>query len=105
MTEAAGSTDHYSNSIFVIEVDWMPTAIFEAKWHRDAELICQSWANRHSEHLLVKGSAGLEFPPVIKLRLAHRDEIAAYTADAADCEVQEGTRIVHLRRFGPPADE
>lgn len=105
MTEAAGSNDQYSISIFVIEVDYVPTAIFKAKWHREAELICQGWANRHLEQFLVKGQTGLEFPPVIKLRLAHRDEIAAYPADDADGEVQEGTRIVHLRQFGPSADE
>jgi hypothetical protein len=32
MTEAARSPDQYSNSMFVIEVDWTATAVFEAKW-------------------------------------------------------------------------
>lgn len=104
MTEAARSADHYSNSLFVIEVDWTATAAFEAKWHKEAELICQGWTNRHWEQLLVKGRLGLEFPPVIKLRLAHRDEITAYNAENADFEVQEGTRIVYLRQLDSPAD-
>jgi hypothetical protein len=43
MTEAARSTRHYSNSMFIIQVDWAAIAIFEAKWHREAELTCRSW--------------------------------------------------------------
>jgi hypothetical protein len=54
--------------------------------------------------LLVKGPLGVKFPPVIKLRLAPRDEIAAYAAEDANFEVQEGTRIVHLRQLGSSAD-
>lgn len=104
MTEAARSTGRYSKSMFVVEVDWTPTVVFETKWHAEAELICRSWANRHWEQLLVKGRLGVEFPPVIKLRLAHRDEITAYDAENADFEVQEGTRIVYLRQLGSPAD-
>jgi len=99
MTEAARSTDAYSNSMFVIEVDWMPTAIFEAKWQREAELICRNWTNHHWEQLLVKGRLDVEFPPLIKLRLAHRDEIAAYAAEDADFEIQEGVRVVFLRQL------
>lgn len=103
MTETVHSNDPYSNSMFVIEVDWAATAIFETKWHREAELICRGWTSHHWEQLLVKGPLGMEFPPVIKLRLAHRDEIAAFTADDADFEVQEGTRVVYLRQLGSSA--
>ena len=104
MTKADRSTDNYSNSMFVIEADWVATAIFEAKRHREAELICSSWTNRHWEQLLVKGHLGVDFPPMIKLRLARRDEIGAYAAETADFEDQEGTRIVHLRQLGSSAN-
>jgi hypothetical protein len=90
MTEAARSTNHFSKSMFVIEVEGTPTAIFETKWHVDAELICRTWTNNHSEQLSVKGRSGLQFPPIIKLRLAHPGEIASYVAENAKSEVQEG---------------
>jgi hypothetical protein len=60
--------------------------------------------DRHWEQLLVKGHLGVKFSPVIKLRLAHRDEIAAYAAENAEFEIQEGARIVYLRQLGQPAD-
>jgi hypothetical protein len=104
MTEAARATYHFSKSMFVIEVEGAPTAIFETKWHADAELICRSWTNNHSEQLLVKGRGHLEFPPLIKLRLARFDEIAAYAAESAKSEMQEGTRIVYLREVASPSN-
>src|SRR4051812_13978903 len=99
MTEAARATNHFSMSMFVIEVEGTPTAIFETKWHADAEGICRSWTKNHWEQLLVKGRGRLEFPPLIKLRLARSDEIAAYAAESAISDVQEGTRIVYLREL------
>ena len=77
--------------MFVIELDWMPTAIFEAKWQRDAELICRNWTNRHWEQFLVKGHLEVEFPPLIKLRLAHRDEIAAHAAEERGLRYSRGS--------------
>jgi hypothetical protein len=53
---------------------------------------------------LVKGHLEVEFPPLIKLRLAHRDEIAAHAAEDADFDIQEGVRVVYLRQLGSPAD-
>jgi hypothetical protein len=78
--------------------------IFESKWHVDAELVCRSWTNNHSEQLLVKGRGRLQFPPIIKLRLARSDEIAAYPAESAKSEVQESTRIVYLRELVSPSN-
>jgi hypothetical protein len=104
MTEAARSTNHFSKSMFVIEVEGAPTAIFETKWHADAELICRTWTNNHSEQLSVQGRSSLQFPPVIKLRLARPDEIATYAADNAKSEVREGTRIVYLRVLSSASD-
>jgi hypothetical protein len=104
MTEAAHATNHFSKSMFVIEVEGTPTAIFETKWHVDADLICRTWTNNHSEQLLVKGRSGLQFPPIIKLRLARPDEIATYAADNAKFEVQEGRRIAYLRLLGSSSD-
>jgi hypothetical protein len=104
MSEAARSTDHYSKSMFVIEVEGTPTAVFETKWYVDAQLICQTWTNNHSEELLVKGRRGVQFPSIITLRLARPDEVATYAADSARSEVQEGTRIVYLRLLGSSSD-
>jgi hypothetical protein len=42
----------------------------------------------------------LEFPPLIKLRLARLDEISAYAAESGKFDIQEGTRIVYLRELG-----
>jgi hypothetical protein len=88
--------------MFVIEVEGTPTVIFETKWHVDAELICRTWTNNNWEQLMVKGHGRLKMPPVIKLRLARRDETAACAAENATFEVQEGTRIVYLRQLGSP---
>jgi hypothetical protein len=104
MMEDVRPTDRYSRSFFVIEVDWMPTAIFETKWYAEAERVCQNWSSDRRERIWVKGPRGVEYPPFIKLRLAHRDEIGAYAADDAECETFEGTRIVYLRKLSAPAD-
>jgi hypothetical protein len=104
MTEPARSTNHFSKSMFVIEVEGMPTAIFETKWHVDAELICRSWTNNHSEQLSVKGRGRFLFPPIIKLRLASPDEMATYSDPSAKSELQEGTRIIYLRQLGSSSD-
>jgi hypothetical protein len=104
MMEDARPTDHYSRSLFVIEADWTPTVTFEAKWYTEAEVICRTWTNKHWKQLVVKGRGGVEYPPIIKLRLAHRNEIDAYAAENAEFEDQDGTRIVYLRQLGSPAD-
>jgi len=58
---SCSSTEHhYSNSMFVIEVEGRPSAIFETKWDVDAELICRTWTNNHWEQLMVKGHGRLK---------------------------------------------
>ena len=73
---------------------------FQTKWHADAELICRTWTNNHWQKLLLKGPGRLEFPPLIKLRLARPDEIASYAAENGKFDIQEGTRIIYLRELG-----
>jgi hypothetical protein len=87
MSETDFSTDQYSKSLFVIEVDGTPTVIFKNKRHAEAELICQTWKNNHWEQLLIEGRGKLKFPPLIKLRLAHHHEITAYAAENAQVEI------------------
>jgi hypothetical protein len=59
MSETDFSTDQYSKSLFVIEVDGTPTVIFKNKRHAEAELICQTWKNNHWEQLLIEGRGKL----------------------------------------------
>jgi hypothetical protein len=83
------------NQRFVIEAEGTPTAMFQTKWHADAGLICRTWTNNHWQKLLLKGPGRLEFLPLIKLRLARPDEIAAYAAENGKFDIQEGTRRGH----------
>jgi hypothetical protein len=85
----------YSISTFTIEIDGTPTAVLQAKWHSEADEICQGWTQYHWEQLLTKGRHGLKFPPIVKVRLARADERAAYN-EGATVEFYEEVKIVYL---------
>jgi hypothetical protein len=85
----------YSISTFAIEIDATPTAVLQAKWQSEADEICRGWTQHHWEQLLTKGRHGLEFPPVVKVRLARPDERAAYD-QGARVEYYEEVKIVYL---------
>jgi hypothetical protein len=86
----------YSNSTFTIEIDATPTAVLQAKWQSEADEICRGWTQYHWEQLLTKGHHGLEFPPVVKVRLARADERAAYDGEGGSVEFYEEVKIVYL---------
>ena len=89
----------YSISTFTIEIDGTATAVLQAKWHSEADEICQGWTQYHWEQLLTKGRHGLEFPPIVKVRLARADERAAYN-EGATVEFYEDVKIVYLVDLG-----
>jgi hypothetical protein len=79
----------YSISTFAIEIDATPTAVLQAKWQSEADEICRGWTQHHWEQLLTKGRHGLEFPPVVKVRLARSDERAAYDQGQASSTMRK----------------
>jgi hypothetical protein len=87
----------YSSSSFTVEVNGVPAVVFQTKWHGKADEICRAWAHQHWDQLTTKGRhAGLELPPIIKLRLASADEKAAYEVASKGAEHHDGVKIVYL---------
>jgi hypothetical protein len=87
---------HYSISTFTIEIDGTPTAVLQTKWHSEADEICRGWTQYHWEQLLIKGRHGLEFPPVVKVRLSRADERAAYDEEGGSVGFYEEVKMVYL---------
>jgi len=92
----------YSISTFTVEINGVPAVVFQTKWHSEADEICRAWANQHWDQLITKGRQGLEFPPIIKLRLAHADEKEAYVHGTSGAEYYEGVTVVYLLDITSP---
>jgi hypothetical protein len=89
----------YSHSTFTVEINGMPTVIYQVKWHSEADDVCQGWAQYHWDKLPTKGRHGSDLPPIVKVRLARADERAMYDAEGAHVEFYEGVKIVYLINF------
>lgn len=84
----------FSNSTFTIEINGVPSAAFEAKWHGEADAISRSWVNVHWAQLSAKGRHGSDMPPVAKVRLARPDEQARYGAGGVAAEFHQGVKLI-----------
>jgi hypothetical protein len=87
---------NYSISTFTVEITGVPAIVFQTKWHGEAEDICRAWAQQHRDQLTTRGRNGLELPPIIKVRLAHAKEKAAYELAGEGAEFQRDVTIVYL---------
>jgi hypothetical protein len=86
----------YSKSTFTIEINGTPAVVFKAKWHSEADEICQGWTQYHWQQLPKKELRGYELPPLVKVRLAHANERARYDTEGKSSEFHEGVKIVYL---------
>jgi len=86
----------YSNSTFAIEINGTPAVIFQAKWHSEADEICQGWTRYHWEQLPRTELRGYELPPFVKVRLARADERARYDTEVESFEFYGEVKIVYL---------
>ena len=62
----------FTRSTFTVEVNQIPTLVFQAKWATEAEDIGFGWAQDHAQQILTKGPHGTDLPAVIKVRVARR---------------------------------
>ena len=85
----------FTRSTFTVEVNQIPTLVFQAKWATEAEDIGFGWAQDHAQQILTKGPHGTDLPAVIKVRVARRDEKATYEAEGK-VEIYRGVTIVYL---------
>jgi hypothetical protein len=90
----------FSRSTFTVEVNQIPTLVFQAKRAAEAEDIGFGWAHDHSHQISSKGSQGTDLPAVIKVRVARSDEKAAYQA-GKNPEIYRGITIVYLADSPP----
>ena len=82
----------FKQSTFTVEVNQIPTLVFQAKWATEAEDIGFGWAQDHTQQISTKGPHGTDLPAVIKVRVARRDEKAAYEARKAMSTSTRGLR-------------
>jgi len=87
---------NYSNSTFTVEINGVPAVAFQTKWHAEADEICRAWTQQHWDQLTMRGRYGHELPPIIKLRLAHANEKAAYDGASKGAEYHNGEKVVYL---------
>ena len=93
----------YSPSTFTVEINGIPAVVFQAKWHAEADKLCRAWVNRHWDKLKTIGRhAGLELPPIVKLRLAHADAKKAYDLGRDGAEYDGDATIVYLIDLASP---
>lgn len=86
----------YSISTFTVEITGVPAIVFQTKWHGEAEDVCRIWAQKHWDQLATRGRYGLQLPPIIKVRLAHAKEKAAYELSGEGAEYCGDVRVVCL---------
>jgi hypothetical protein len=86
----------FSKSMFIVEVSGVAAAAFQAKWHSEADGICQAWVQQHWDQLRITGQHGSELPAVVRLRLAHADEKAAYNLASSKGENCDGVKVINL---------
>jgi hypothetical protein len=67
----------FSNSTFTVEISGIAAAAFQVKWHSEAD-VCRAWVQQHWDQLKTNRRHGSQLPAVVRLRLAHADEKAAY---------------------------
>jgi hypothetical protein len=88
----------FSPTTFTIEINGVPTVAFQSKWQADADQICRDWLHTHWDELTERGPAGVELPPVFKLRLARSSEREAYQVGGAGFEFCGESKVVNLIR-------
>jgi hypothetical protein len=71
-----------------------PALVFQAKWATEAEDIGFGWAQDHAQQISTKGPHGTDLPAVIKVRVARRDEKAAYEAESGNVDIYAGVKII-----------
>jgi hypothetical protein len=86
----------FSQSTFTVEINQMPTLVFQAKWASDAEDIGFAWAQDHPQQISTKGPHGTDLPAVIKVRVARPTERAAYEDEGNSSETYKGVKLVYL---------
>ena len=86
----------FSPTTFTIEINGIPTVAFQSKWQADADQICRDWLHTHWDELTERGPAGVELPPIFKLRLARSSERQAYEVGGAGFEFCGVIRVVNL---------
>jgi hypothetical protein len=86
----------FSNSTFTVEVSGVAAVAFQAKWHSEAEGVCQAWVQRHWDQLRTNGRHGSELPAVVRLRLAHADEKVSYDLASGEGENYDGVKVINL---------
>src|ERR1700733_4813914 len=95
----------FSLSTFVIDINSIPTLVFQAKWQAEADRICREWILSHWDELSTKGPRGVDLPPAFKLRLARAPERAAFEAAADHADWYGEVKIVKLANAPGPQDE
>ena len=93
---------NFAPSIFTVEIAHKPTIAFQAKWHAEADQICQEWLQNHWGEFAAKGPGGVDLPPILKLRLARSAERKAYEGDGSGIEFLGDVKIIKLI---DPADQ
>ena len=86
----------FTRSTFTIEINGLPTVVFQAKWQVDADRICRDWLYTHWDQLSERGPGGLELPPMFKLRLARASEREAYEVGGTGFEFCGVVKVVNL---------
>ena len=92
----------FSPTTFTIEVKGVPTVAFQTKWQADADQICSDWLDAHWNELSERGPAGIELPPIYKLRLARAPEREAYEVEGTGFEWCGAVKIVNLIKVADP---
>lgn len=86
----------FSPTTFTIEINGAPMVVFQSKWQADADQICRDWLHTHWEELSARGPAGVELPPIFKLRLARSSEKDAYEVGGTGFEFCGAIKVVNL---------
>ena len=86
----------FTLSTFAIEINGVPTVVFQTKWQSDADQICRDWLHTHWDKLSERGPGGIELPPIFKLRLAGLSEREAYEVGGTGFEFCGPVKVVNL---------
>jgi hypothetical protein len=88
----------FSRSTFTVEIDDVPTFVFQAKPQIEAEVICSEWCAQNLQRLIELNIIGAR--AATKVRIARSDERAKYETEVLGVNNNKETvPLVYLKKY------
>ena len=87
----------FSRSTFTVEINGVPTFVFQATRQSEAEEICSDWSAENLQHLIELNI--IDPRASTKVRIARSNERAVYETEVANADSHETVPLVYLKNL------